>query len=76
VEGAEGLTLDFTRLVSARDALARQYTVADLSPGVPRQRHHQPGRAGLSGARAGGFADWRLRIDGWCAGRSRCRSTS
>ncbi|HEX8553678.1 MAG TPA: molybdopterin-binding protein [Sphingomonas sp.] len=64
VEGAEGLTLDFTRLVSARDALAREFTAADLSPVFRSNGTMMPGTSGYQALLATGFADYRLRIDG------------
>ena len=64
VEGSEGLTRDFTRLVSARDALAREFTAADLSPVFRSNGTMNPGAADYQALAAGQFADYRLVIDG------------
>lgn len=64
VEGAEGLTRDFTRVVSARDALAREFTAADLSPVFRSNGTANPGAADYQALAAGGFADYRLVIGG------------
>ncbi|BBB08506.1 molybdopterin-binding protein [Sphingopyxis sp. EG6] len=64
VEGTEGLTRDFTRLVSARDALAREFTTADLSPVFRANGTTNPGAADYQALAAGQFADYRLAIDG------------
>jgi DMSO/TMAO reductase YedYZ molybdopterin-dependent catalytic subunit len=64
VEGSERLTKDFTRLVSARDALAREFTAADLSPVFRGNGVTNPTAADYQALAAGQFADYRLRIDG------------
>lgn len=64
VEGSEGLTRDFTRLVSARDALAREFTAADLSPVFRSNGTSNPGAADYQALAAGQFADYRLALDG------------
>lgn len=64
VEGAEGLTRDFTRAVSARDALAREFTAADLSPVFRSNGTMNPGAADYQALAAGQFANYRLVIDG------------
>ena len=64
VEGAEGLTLDFTRAVSARDALAREFAAADLSPVFRSNGTTNPGAADYQALAAEQFADYRLVIDG------------
>ena len=63
-EGAEGLTADFTRLVSDRGALAREFTTADLSPVFRANGTRNPAAADYQALAAGNFADYRLRIDG------------
>lgn len=63
-EGAEGLTLDFTRLVSDRGALAREFTTADLSPVFRANGTRNPAAADYQALAAGNFADYRLRVDG------------
>lgn len=64
VEGADGLTIDFTRLVSKRDALAREYTLADLSPVFRANGTRVPAASEYQTLMANNFADYRLRIDG------------
>jgi DMSO/TMAO reductase YedYZ molybdopterin-dependent catalytic subunit len=64
VEGSEKLTLDFTRLVSARDALAREFTMADLSPVFRGNGVTNPTATEYQALVADNFADYRLRIDG------------
>jgi DMSO/TMAO reductase YedYZ molybdopterin-dependent catalytic subunit len=63
-EGAEGLTADFTRLVSDRGALAREFTMADLSPVFRANGTRNPAAADYQALAAGNFADYRLRVDG------------
>ena len=63
-EGAEGLTADFTRLVSDRGALAREFTAADLSPVFRANGTRDPAAAEYRALAAGNFADYRLRVDG------------
>jgi DMSO/TMAO reductase YedYZ molybdopterin-dependent catalytic subunit len=64
VEGSEQLTLDFTRLVSARDALAREFTAADLSPVFRANGTSNPSAPDYQALAAGQFTDYRLAIDG------------
>lgn len=64
VEGADGLTIDFTRLVSKRDALAREYSLADLSPVFRANGTRVPAAPAYQALMANNFADYRLRIDG------------
>lgn len=64
VEGSERLTMDFTRLVSARDALAREFTAADLSPVFRGNGVTNPTASDYQAMVANGFADYRLRVDG------------
>lgn len=64
VERTDGLTIDFTRLVSKRDALAREYTMADLSPVFRANGTRVPAAPEYQALAANNFADYRLRIDG------------
>ena len=64
VEDSEGLTRDFTRAVSARDALAREFTAADLSPVFRSNGTSSPSALDYQALAAGQFADYRLVIDG------------
>jgi DMSO/TMAO reductase YedYZ molybdopterin-dependent catalytic subunit len=64
VEGAEGLTLDFTRLVTDRGALAREFAAADLSLTFRANGTIRPSTPAYQALLANGFADYRLVIDG------------
>ena len=64
VEGAEGLTLDFSRLVTDRGALAREYGAAELSPVFRANGTRMPNTPLYQALLADGFADYRLVIDG------------
>lgn len=64
LRSSERLTMRAQRLISAREALAREFTAEDLSPvfrsngtAMPDTPHYQQ----LAGGR---FADWRLTVDG------------
>lgn len=64
VERTEGLTIDLTRAVSSRDALAREYAMADLSPVFRANGTRRPAAPEYQTLAAGNFADYRLRVDG------------
>ena len=64
VDATDGLLIDATRAVTARDALAREFTAADLSPVFRANGTRDPADPLYRRLAAGGFADWRLRIDG------------
>lgn len=64
VNTTDKLTLDFTRLVSARDALAREFTAADLSPVFRANGTRMPAAPEYQALLESGFAGYRLRIDG------------
>lgn len=64
VDATDGLTIDFTRAVSARDALAREFTAADLSPVFRANGTYMPDTSAYQALLATNFADYRLRIDG------------
>ena len=64
LDSAESLTMRSQRLLLSGQSLAREYAEKDRSPifrangtSMPRDREYQE-------LLAGGFADWRLRIDG------------
>jgi DMSO/TMAO reductase YedYZ molybdopterin-dependent catalytic subunit len=61
---AQGLTMGAQRLVIDRTALAREFDVADLSPVFRTNGTSRPGSASYNALAAGGFADWRLVVDG------------
>lgn len=64
VEGSESLTMDFTRLVTDRRALAPEFTAADLSPVFRSNGTLRPSSADYLRLLEGGFADYRLVVDG------------
>lgn len=64
LRSAEGLTMRAQRLITDRDALAREYSVADLSPVFRSNGTSMPGTPSYRDQAASNFADWRLRIDG------------
>ena len=64
LESAEGLTRSSQRLVSARTALAPEYSAADMSPLFRTNGTSMPGSPAYARLLANGFADWRLMIDG------------
>ena len=64
LQSAEGLTRRVQRLVVDRKALAREFTPADISSDFRANGTTRPGDPGYVAQLAGGFADWRLVIDG------------
>lgn len=60
---AEKLTMNVQRLALGQ-ALAREFTEADLSPNFRVNGTAQPGSEDYAMLQANGFADWRLKIDG------------
>lgn len=60
----EGLTRRAQRLVVPRDALAPTYTKADISPDFRANGSVDPAASDYLALKAGGFADYRLVIDG------------
>jgi DMSO/TMAO reductase YedYZ molybdopterin-dependent catalytic subunit len=63
-EGTERLTHDFGRLVGARDALAREFGEGDISRPFRSNGTRNPIAADYVALAAGGFADYRLIVDG------------
>lgn len=61
---AEGLTRRVQRLVIDRKALAPEYTEADISPDFRANGTRDPRDVTYKALQAGGFADWRLVVDG------------
>ena len=61
---AEQLTLAAQRTLLDRQALAREFTVADLSPTFKANGTRMPDTLEYQRLLERGFADWRLRIDG------------
>jgi DMSO/TMAO reductase YedYZ molybdopterin-dependent catalytic subunit len=63
LDSAEGLTQRAQRLVLGQ-SLAREYTEADLSPVFRVNGTSQPDSDEYAALQAGGFVDWRLKVDG------------
>lgn len=64
---SEALTLATHRLLLARNPLAREFDVTDISKTFPAIGTVMPDNEDYRRLRAGGFADWRLTIDGLVA---------
>jgi DMSO/TMAO reductase YedYZ molybdopterin-dependent catalytic subunit len=64
LRSTEGLTMGAQRLVTGRTALAREYGETDMSPFFRSNGTSMPGTPDYQAHLAGGFHDWRLRIDG------------
>jgi DMSO/TMAO reductase YedYZ molybdopterin-dependent catalytic subunit len=64
LRSAEGLTMRSQRLIAGRDALAREYGHADLSPIFRSNGTRMPDTSDYAAHHAAGFANWRLAIDG------------
>jgi DMSO/TMAO reductase YedYZ molybdopterin-dependent catalytic subunit len=67
LRSAEGLTMRAQRLVSPREALAREYREADMSPVFRSNGTRMPGGEDYARHLAENFANWRLTIDGLVA---------
>jgi DMSO/TMAO reductase YedYZ molybdopterin-dependent catalytic subunit len=67
LRSAEGLNMRAQRLVSARDALAREYREADMSPIFRSNGTSHPGTPEYARHLAENFANWRLVVDGLVA---------
>jgi DMSO/TMAO reductase YedYZ molybdopterin-dependent catalytic subunit len=64
LRGAEGLTRRAQRLVVNRKALAREFTLADISRDFRANGSIDPPDADYRALVASGFSDWKLVIDG------------
>jgi DMSO/TMAO reductase YedYZ molybdopterin-dependent catalytic subunit len=64
LQSAEGLTRRAQRLLVDRKALAREFTPADISPDFRPNGSIDPQDPPYLALKAGGFADYRLVIDG------------
>lgn len=64
LERAEALTRSVQRLITPRDALAKEYTEADLSPTFRSNGTAEPDDEDYQALAQGGFADWRLAVGG------------
>ncbi len=67
LRSAEGLTMRAQRIVSARDALAREYSEADMSPHFRSNGTSMPGTSEYAQHVAESFANWRVTVDGLVA---------
>jgi DMSO/TMAO reductase YedYZ molybdopterin-dependent catalytic subunit len=67
LRSAETLTMNTQRLISPRDALAREYDEADLSPIFRSNGTRVPGGEEYARHMAEQFANWRLTVDGLVA---------
>jgi DMSO/TMAO reductase YedYZ molybdopterin-dependent catalytic subunit len=64
LRSSEGLTMKAQRLISNRDALAREFGAADISPIFRSNGTRMPAGPDYQRLAAGAFADWRLAVDG------------
>jgi DMSO/TMAO reductase YedYZ molybdopterin-dependent catalytic subunit len=64
LRSAEGLTMRAQRLISDRQALAREFGAADISPIFRSNGTRMPAGPDYQRLAAGAFADWRLAVDG------------
>ena len=67
LRSAEKLTMASQRLVSPRDALAREFSEADMSPIFRSNGTAMPGTSDYAQHLAEHFANWRLTVDGLVA---------
>jgi DMSO/TMAO reductase YedYZ molybdopterin-dependent catalytic subunit len=67
LRSAEKLTMGAQRVVSPRDALAREYREADMSPFFRSNGTVNPGTSEYEQHVAESFANWRLAVDGLVA---------
>jgi DMSO/TMAO reductase YedYZ molybdopterin-dependent catalytic subunit len=64
LRSAEALTLRAQRLLQGRDALAPEYTEADISSSFRVNGTSMPDSDAYAAMLENGFADWSLRVDG------------
>jgi DMSO/TMAO reductase YedYZ molybdopterin-dependent catalytic subunit len=67
LRSAERLTMNTQRLISPREALAREYSEAELSPVFRSNGTRMPGGDEYARHVSEGFANWRLAVDGLVA---------
>src|SRR5438067_1217942 len=67
LRSAEKLTMNTQRLIGGRDALAREYREADMSPIFRSNGTAMPGTSEYAQHLKEGFANWRLTVDGLVA---------
>ncbi|HTU09708.1 MAG TPA: molybdopterin-dependent oxidoreductase [Allosphingosinicella sp.] len=64
LRSSEGLTMRAQRLITSRDAMAREFDASDMSPVFRSNGTANPGTPDYNRLAAGNFADWRLTVDG------------
>jgi DMSO/TMAO reductase YedYZ molybdopterin-dependent catalytic subunit len=64
LDSAEAVTRAVQRAITGHEALAPEYTEADLSPHFRSNGTHDPDNPDYTKLAANGFADWRLEVDG------------
>ncbi len=64
IRSAENLTMKAQRLLQGRDARAREFAEADISPSFRVNGTSRPDSEAYAALVETGFADWRLKIDG------------
>ena len=67
LRSAEGLTMRAQRIVSPRDALAREYSATDMSPFFRSNGTAKPATPEYAQHLAENFANWRVAVDGLVA---------
>ena len=60
----ETLNMKAHRLITSREALAREYSPSDVSPFFRPNGNFRPAGEGYDRLAQGNFIDWRLRVDG------------
>jgi DMSO/TMAO reductase YedYZ molybdopterin-dependent catalytic subunit len=64
LRSSEGLTMRAQRLISSREAMAREFDPSDMSPVFRSNGTGNPNTPDYNRLAAGNFADWRLQVDG------------
>lgn len=64
LDSAEAVTKRVQRAISGHQAMAREYSEADLSPRFRSNGTHDPDSAEYQQLAENGFADWRLEVGG------------
>ena len=64
LRSGEGLTMRAQRLISSREAMAREFSAADMSPVFRSNGTANPNTPDYNRLAGGNFADWRLTVDG------------
>ena len=64
LRSGEGLTMRAQRLISSREAMAREFSAADMSPIFRSNGTSNPNTPDYNRLAAANFADWRLMVDG------------